>query len=150
MPPWACRCRVTVVGQSAGAHLSALALLRQAEREAPRGAVRGDTASVWPVSSLVAFVGVSGVYGPVRTPRPQSQADVCLRAALACACVASDPAGADRPPSLSTRTRPHAAASPPTPALALGLTPSPGSLIPPRRSPPRSSTTFTARASTAR
>jgi len=53
--------RVTVVGQSAGAHLSALAILRQAEWEASGGTW---SEAPWPVSRLHAFIGVSGVYEP--------------------------------------------------------------------------------------
>lgn len=58
--------RVTLVGQSAGAHLCALALLQQAERERAGGPPESgeDQALRWPVSGLAGFVGVSGVYTP--------------------------------------------------------------------------------------
>ena len=52
--------RVVVVGQSAGAHLSATAILRQAEWELSGYGL----ASAWSPSSLAGFVGVSGVYNP--------------------------------------------------------------------------------------
>lgn len=52
--------RVFVVGQSAGAHLGATAILRQAEWELGG---YGFT-SPWSPSSLAGFVGISGVYAP--------------------------------------------------------------------------------------
>lgn len=52
--------RIVVVGQSAGAHLSATAILRQAEWELSGYGL----ASAWSPSSLAGFVGVSGVYSP--------------------------------------------------------------------------------------
>lgn len=57
--------KVFVVGQSAGAHLSALALLRQTEWE-KRGYLNGNGVSSskdWSSKDLAGFVGVSGVYG---------------------------------------------------------------------------------------
>ena len=53
--------RVFVVGQSAGAHLAATAMLRQSEWE--RGDLRRGS-SPWSPKSLAGFVGISGVYAP--------------------------------------------------------------------------------------
>lgn len=52
--------RISIVGQSAGAHLGALALTRQAEWEA----TRQPGVSPWPLSAVYSFVGISGVYTP--------------------------------------------------------------------------------------
>ncbi|KAJ1459402.1 Alpha/Beta hydrolase protein [Pelagophyceae sp. CCMP2097] len=58
--------RVVLVGQSAGAHLSALLLLRKAETEARRASGATDDAApawaAWVPSALAGFVGVSGPY----------------------------------------------------------------------------------------
>ncbi|CAE8740802.1 unnamed protein product, partial [Polarella glacialis] len=51
---------ITLMGQSAGAHLSALALLEQAAREA--GRKEGLT---WSVQDLVRWVGISGPYDAI-------------------------------------------------------------------------------------
>lgn len=48
-------CRIYLVGQSAGAHIAACALLNQAIRESGEG----DTSS-WSVSQLKAYFGISG------------------------------------------------------------------------------------------
>ncbi len=54
--------KVFVVGQSAGAHLTALALLRQTEWQ--RSGYRGlGGVNDWSCKNLAGFVGVSGVYG---------------------------------------------------------------------------------------
>jgi prenylcysteine alpha-carboxyl methylesterase len=52
--------RVVVIGQSAGAHLGATAILRQAEWELGGYGL----SSPWSPASLAGFVGVSGVYAP--------------------------------------------------------------------------------------
>eukprot|EP00850_Spirogloea_muscicola_P019880 SM000201S05936 [mRNA] locus=s201:253816:258573:- [translate_table: standard] len=62
--------RVVLVGQSAGAHLSALALVLQAVQEAgtacePKandGSSAGADKSLWPASRIQHFIGVSGGY----------------------------------------------------------------------------------------
>jgi prenylcysteine alpha-carboxyl methylesterase len=52
--------RVVVVGQSAGAHLGATAILRQAEWELGGYGL----SSPWSPAHLAGFVGISGVYAP--------------------------------------------------------------------------------------
>jgi prenylcysteine alpha-carboxyl methylesterase len=52
---------ITIVGQSAGAHLASLAIVKQSLHESlhhPSG-----LASAWPVRDLTGFVGISGIYG---------------------------------------------------------------------------------------
>ena len=48
-------CRIYLMGQSAGAHISACALLEQAIREA-----KGEEGISWSVSQIKAYFGLSG------------------------------------------------------------------------------------------
>lgn len=55
------RSRVSVVGQSAGAHIAALALTRQAVHESENE--HSLLASSWPIADVNTFIGISGIYG---------------------------------------------------------------------------------------
>ena len=56
--------RVSVVGQSAGAHIAATALLRQTEWVSQANDNSGMSSSLWSPASISRFIGISGVYAP--------------------------------------------------------------------------------------
>jgi prenylcysteine alpha-carboxyl methylesterase len=58
------RRRVSVVGQSAGAHIAATALLRQTEWVSQANDNSGMSSSLWSPASISRFIGISGVYAP--------------------------------------------------------------------------------------
>ena len=49
--------KINLIGQSAGAHLAALALLRQSQR-------RNEPHQTWHAKDIIGFIGISGIYQP--------------------------------------------------------------------------------------